>query len=111
MYNNFLYKSGGDGLLLECLFGMEALRVMVEVYEGICGAHQPGLKMRWLLRRHNYYWPTMTKDCIEYARGCQACQKFGDLKHVSVEDLHSVIKHWPFRGWALDLIGKVSPPF
>ena len=52
----------------------------------------------------------MTKDCIEYAKSCQACQKFGDLRHVPAENLHSVIKPWPFRGWALDLIGKVSPP-
>ena len=89
---------------------MEALRAMVEVHEGICKAHQPGLKMRWLLQRYNYYWPTMIKNCIEYAKGCQTCQKFGDLKHVPAEDLHSVIKRWPFRGWALDLIGKVSLP-
>ena len=52
----------------------------------------------------------MTKDCIEYAKGCQAYQKFRDLKHVLSEDLHSIIRPWPFRGWALDMIGKVSPP-
>ena len=59
---------------------MEALRAMVEVHEGICGAHQPGLKMRWLLRKHNYYWPTMTKDCIEYAKGLSSLPKVWGLK-------------------------------
>ena len=25
-------------------------------------------------------------------------------------ELHSIIKPWPFRGWALDLIGQIHPP-
>ena len=92
IYGNALYKRGGDGLLLECLGPKEALTTMAEVHEGICGAHQPGVKMRWLLRRHSYYWPTILKDCIEYAKGCQACQKHGTIRHVPITDLHAVVK-------------------
>ena len=75
MYGNALYKRGADELLLECIGPNEALTAMAEVHEGICGAHQPGVKMRWLLRRHSYYCPTILEDCIKYARGYQACQK------------------------------------
>ena len=50
MYGNALYKRGADSLLLECLGPKEALTAMAEVHEGICGAHQPGVKMSWLLR-------------------------------------------------------------
>ena len=46
IYNNDLYKRGGDGLLLECLGPKEALTAMAKIHEGICGAHQPGVKMR-----------------------------------------------------------------
>ena len=24
-------------------------------------------------------------------------------------ELHSIVKPWPFRGWAMDLIGKIYP--
>ncbi|KAK3014950.1 hypothetical protein RJ639_009162 [Escallonia herrerae] len=48
---------------------------MAEVHEGVCGAHQAGIKMRWLIRRHGHYWPTIMEDYIQYAKGCQACQK------------------------------------
>ncbi|XP_058181214.1 uncharacterized protein LOC131299647 [Rhododendron vialii] len=44
-------KSFEDDLLLRCLGHPEAMRVMSEVHEGICGAHQSGIKMRWLIRR------------------------------------------------------------
>ena len=69
-----LFKRGiSDDTLLRCLGKKEAMRVMSEVYEGICGAHQAGIKMKWLLRRHGYYWPGMLKDCINFGKGCQEC--------------------------------------
>lgn len=38
-------KSPNDDLLLRCLGEDEAKLVMAEVHEGICGAHQAGIKM------------------------------------------------------------------
>ncbi|XP_045810829.1 uncharacterized protein LOC123905257 [Trifolium pratense] len=55
------------------------------------------------------YWPSMLKDCIEYAKGCQECQKHAGIQHVPASELHSIVKPWPFRGWALDLIGEIRP--
>ncbi|XP_058217458.1 uncharacterized protein LOC131328539 [Rhododendron vialii] len=88
----------------------EAMRVMSEVHEGICGAHQSGIKMRWLIRRYGYYWPTILKDCIRFSKGCQPCQAHGPIQRVPAADYHAVVKPWPFRGWALDVIGKIYPP-
>ncbi|CAN6564249.1 unnamed protein product [Malus baccata var. baccata] len=39
-----------EGLLLKCLGQDKSMRVMAKVHEGVCGAHQAGTKMRWLLR-------------------------------------------------------------
>ncbi|CAJ2637725.1 unnamed protein product [Trifolium pratense] len=51
----------------------------------------------------------MLKDCIDFAKGCQECQKHAGVQHVPASELHSIIKPWPFRGWALDLIGEIKP--
>ncbi|CAN6678225.1 unnamed protein product [Malus baccata var. baccata] len=97
------------GLLLRCLGQEESMRVMAEVHEGICGAHQAGTKMRWLLRRYGYFWPDMEKDCKSYACGCEECQRHGPLQHVPSVPLNPVVKPWPFRGWAMDFIGQIYP--
>ncbi|KAM0967413.1 hypothetical protein ACFX2C_023051 [Malus domestica] len=55
LYQNELYRKGEDGLLLLCLRPQEATQEIAEVHEGICGAHQSGRKMQWLLRRHGYF--------------------------------------------------------
>ncbi|CAL8991843.1 unnamed protein product [Prunus brigantina] len=65
--------------------------------------------MRWLVRRHSYYWPSILKDCIEYAKACIKCQIYGPIQRVPAEALHPVTKPWPFRGWAVDIIGKIYP--
>lgn len=109
LYKDQLYRKSADGLLLLCVGGPEALKIMREVHGGICGAHQAGIKMRWLIRRHGYYWPTILKDCIEFARGCKQCQIHGSRHRVPATLLHPIIKPWPFRCWAMDIIGKIHP--
>ncbi|GKU99855.1 hypothetical protein SLEP1_g12638 [Rubroshorea leprosula] len=68
------------------------------------------IKMRWLIRRHGFFWPSILKDCINYAKGCRACQLHGPLQRAPASELHPIVKPWPFRGWAIDLIGKIYPP-
>ncbi|XP_072077892.1 uncharacterized protein [Arachis hypogaea] len=63
-----LYKKGIDRSLLRCLGQDDKNIALGEVHEGICGAHQAGKKMKWVLYRNYVYWPTMIKDCIEYAK-------------------------------------------
>ncbi|XP_050124712.1 uncharacterized protein LOC126601985 [Malus sylvestris] len=50
IFQNELYRKCEDGLLLLCLGPQEGAQVIIEVHEGVCGAHQSGRKMRWLLR-------------------------------------------------------------
>jgi hypothetical protein len=93
-----LYRRTVNDVLLKCLGPDDAILAMAEVHEGICGTHQSAPKMKWLLRRSGFYWPNMIADCFKYCKGCQVCQKFGDLQLVSAVKLHPIIKPWPFRG-------------
>jgi hypothetical protein len=52
---------------------------MGEEHEGMCGTHQSTHKMKWMLWRVCFFWPTMVEDCFKYFRGCEACQRFGDV--------------------------------
>ena len=65
-----LYYKIVDGVLLKCLNQEEAKVLTGEVHEGICGAHQSAYKMKWIIRRSGYFWPTILEDCFEYYKGC-----------------------------------------
>jgi hypothetical protein len=61
-----LYKRSMDGLLLKCLGEEQARVTMGEVHEGLCGTHQSAHKMRWMLKRAGFYWPSMIDDYFKY---------------------------------------------
>ncbi|KAI5317265.1 hypothetical protein L3X38_036972 [Prunus dulcis] len=110
IYQDELYRKGSDDLLLLCLNAKDARTIMGKSHKGICGAHPLGIKMRWLIRRHDYYWLTILKDFIESARGCIKCQIYDPIQRVPAEALHPVTKAWSFKGWVVDIIGKINPP-
>ena len=64
-----LCRKGLDGLLLKCLSFPDSIEVMKQVYEGVCGAHQVGIKMQWLIGKHGYFVPTILSDSINYSKG------------------------------------------
>ena len=100
-----LYYKTVDGVLLRCLNQEEAKVLMGEVHEGICGAHQSAYKMKWIIRRTGYFWPTILEDCFEYYKRCQDCQCFGNVQRSPASAMNLIIKSWPFRGWGINLIG------
>ncbi|TKC13316.1 ribonuclease HI family protein [Robertmurraya kyonggiensis] len=68
-----LYYRTIDGVLLKCVGSEEANVLMGEIHEGVCGAHQSAFKMKWMIRRNGYFWPTILEDCFKYYKGCQDC--------------------------------------
>ena len=74
-----LYHRITEDLLHKCLDSDQAIIAIGEVHEGICSTHQSAPKMKWLIRRAGFYWPSMMSDCFKYYKGCEECQRFGDL--------------------------------
>ena len=95
-YKNTLYRRSFDGLLLHCLDDEEAAKTLEEAHSRIDGAHQSGPKLHFQINWMGYYWPTMVKDCMEYAKRCSACQFHENLLHQPLEPLHPTVASWLF---------------
>jgi hypothetical protein len=50
-----LYYKSLDGVLLQCLGQEEAKKMMSEVHDGLCGAHQFAYRMKWVIRQTRCY--------------------------------------------------------
>ena len=95
-YKGTLYRRSFDGLFLRCLGKEEGDQAMEEAHSGVCGAHQSGPKLYHRIKRMGYYWPTMVKDCMDYAKTCEACQLHANYIHQPPEPLHPTVASWPF---------------
>jgi hypothetical protein len=48
-------------------------------------------------------------DSVRYQKGCEACQRFGNIQFAPTGVMNSIVKPWPFRGWGLDFISEIHP--
>ncbi|VFQ87943.1 unnamed protein product [Cuscuta campestris] len=69
-----LYKRAIGGPLLRCLTNPEAERVIAEVHEGVCAAHQMSRTLAQRIILLGYYWPTIVGNCERYVQRCRTCQ-------------------------------------
>jgi len=87
----------------------EAAKALEEAHSVICGAHQSSPKLHFQIKWMGYYWSTMVKDCMEYAKRCSACQFHANFIHQPLEPLHPTVASWPFDAWGLDVVGPLTP--
>ncbi|RDY09021.1 hypothetical protein CR513_06679, partial [Mucuna pruriens] len=100
-----LYRRGFSFPLLRCLEEEESSYVVKEVHEGVCGTHIGGRALASMIGRAGYYWPTMKRDCMDYMKKCDKCQRFAEGHKASPKNLHHVTSHWPFFKWGVDILG------
>lgn len=102
-----LYKSGVTAPLLKCVTKEEGMQMVVEIHEGICGAHQAPRSVASKVIRQGIYWPTIMKDIEQYIKTCRACQKVGSSSKAPPKELQPIPPAWPFYRWGIDIVGPL----
>ncbi|VFQ62033.1 unnamed protein product [Cuscuta campestris] len=105
MLEGRLYKRGVGGPLLRCLTRPEAERVVAEVHEGVCVAHQMSRTLAQRIILLGYFWPTMNQDCERYVQRCKICQVFYKFPGRPATYYHPVSNVIPFARFGMDIIG------
>ena len=86
-----LYRQGFTIPLLKCVTDEEAKDLMKEVHEGVCASHIGGVSLAAKVLRAGFYWPTMRKDCLDYVKRCDKCQRFSKHYKASPKELTSIL--------------------
>jgi transposase InsO family protein len=71
-----------------------------------CLAH-PGVAASARLVSRSFVWPSMKKDCKEWARSCIACQRSKITRHVSAPVKHFDVPDARFDHVHIDLVGPL----
>ncbi|VFQ89994.1 unnamed protein product [Cuscuta campestris] len=100
-----LYKRAFGGPMLRCLTRAEAERVIAEVHEGVCAAHQMSRTLAQRIMLLGYFWPTMNQDCEKYVQRCKTCQVFYKFPGRPATYYHPVSNVIPFARFGMDIIG------
>lgn len=96
--------------MLRYLTETEAVEVLREVHEGVCGDHIGAKSLAYKLIRQGYYWPKLFKDAKEYVKKCVKCQVHASVPRQALEGLTSMLDPVPFvfAMWAIDILGPLE---
>ena len=107
--DNLLFWKDPLGVLLRCVTKEEAVKVMTEFHDSICGGHHYWKTTAHKILRAGYYWPCVFSDVFAFVKACNKCQRFqgkGQLKSLPLKPITAV---GPFQQWGLDFIGEIHP--
>lgn len=96
IYDDILYRRGFNQPFLKCVDDKEGEYILGEIHEGVCENHAEGHSLASKVPRQGYYWPTMKKEAIKYARRCDKCQRFAKIPRNPPMSLTSITSPWPF---------------
>lgn len=85
--------------------------ILMQLHDTPMYGHRGAAALYGLLFRR-YWWPSCHKDCIKYARGCEACQRNNPSTHKPYGFLQPLpAPEAAFRHLTLDFIGPLPMCF
>jgi hypothetical protein len=104
-----LFRTFPDLIIRRCVREDEIPEILRSYHDGPCGGHFSNKRTTYKVLHSTYYWPNIFKDVAKYVRSCDSFQRIGRPTSADEIPLHSQVIIEPFKKWALDFVGPISP--
>ena len=75
------------------------------------GGHFAGDKTAHKILQSGFYWRTIFKDCFEWVKLCDQCQRMGNISTRPEMPLHGILVVQLFDVWGIDFMGPFLSSF
>lgn len=102
-----------DGLIIHCDTSQTLPRPFVpqllrrRVFDSMHSLSHPGIRASTRLVTQRYVWPSVNKDCREWARACITCQRAKVTRHATAPIGHFMTPDSRFEHIHVDLVGPL----
>ena len=86
-----MFKRGADLIIWRCVLEGEQIKILQECHASPYGGHFAGNKTAHKILQFGFYWPTIFKDCFEWVKLCDQCQRMGNIskRHEMPDSCHN----------------------
>ncbi|KAL3681416.1 hypothetical protein R1sor_024372 [Riccia sorocarpa] len=105
-----LYRMGPDHVLRRDLDTDEIPVVLKSCHSDEAGGHFSEELTARKIYLAGYWWPTVHKDCDNYVKHCDACQRQSRPVSRYAALLSPMLAARTFPKWGIDFIGHINPP-
>ena len=106
-----LFKRGADMIIRRCVPESEQCKIMNECHASPYGGHFSGERTAHKILQSGFYWPTIFRDCAEWVKLCDRCQKIGNISRRNEMPLRGILVVQIFYVWGIDFMGPFPPSF
>ena len=106
-----LYRRGADMIIRRCVPETEQGDIMEKCHASPYRGHFARDKTSQKILQLGFYWPTLFKDCFEWVKHCDACQRMGNLSRRNEMPLQGILVVHIFYVWGIDFIGPFPSSF
>ena len=104
-----LFKRGSDKIIRRCVPESEQGKILHECHASPYGGHFAGDKTAHKNLQSGFYWPNIFKDCFEWVKLCDRCQRMGNVSKIHEMPLQGILVVQLFDVWGIVFIGPFPP--
>ena len=106
-----LFKKGADMIIRRCVPESEQGKILNECHASPYGGHFSGERTAHKILKSGFYWPTLFRDCTEWVKLCDRCQKIGNISSRNEMPLKGIMVVQIFDVWGIDFMGPFPQSF
>ena len=98
-------------IIRRCVPENEQGKILNECHALPYGGHFSGERTAQKILQSGFYWPTIFRDCAEWVKLCDRCQKIGNISSKNEMPLKGIMVIQIFDVWGIDFMGPFPPSF
>ena len=106
-----LFKRGADMIIRRCVPESEQCKILNECHASPYGGNFSGERTAHKILQSGFYWPTIFRDCAEWVKLCDRCQKIGNISSKNEMPLRGIMVVQIFDVWGIDFMGPFPQSF
>ena len=106
-----LFNRGADMIIRRCVPESEQGKILYECHASQYEGHFEGDKTSHKILQSGFYWPTIFKDCFEWVKLCDQCQRMGSIRRRHEMPLQGILVVQLFDVWGIDFMGPFPSSF
>ena len=86
-------------------------KILHECHASPYRGHFAGDKIAYKILHSGFYWPTIFKDCVEWVKLCDQCQRMGNISTRHEMPMQGILVVRLFDVWGIDFMGPFPSSF
>ena len=90
--NPLLFKRGADQVIRRCVSKDKVPNIPHQLYSSPYGGHFAATKAAAKVLQSGFYWPTLFRDAYAFVKGCDRCQRVGNISRLHELTLNNIME-------------------